>query len=429
MTLAKWDMYRMPWSMNDNPIGWLETTDKCNILCLGCYRQEIAGHKPLEALKEDIRFFKHWRNCYNVSIAGGEPLLHPDIAEVVAYVKEVGMRPLLLTNGRKLDRDILIELKKAGLMGVSLHIDKMQKRQPEWNHKTEVELNELRQHYVDMISDVGGLYINVGMTVYQSNVAEVPEVIKWGNRNIDKVDGMVFITFRAAPVDLGVEYVKPDGTPVEATELSYSAGEGVMEDTGLTSEDVWRTLRTACPHYDASAYLGGTANHASVKWLLGVQIGQRGAMYGSLGPKTMEAAQVTHHWSKGTYLTYLPENRCSPLIALMGLFDPKVGAINRAYLAGLLRHPLRLFQPMYMQSIGIIQAPDIMEDGRTDMCDSCPDMTVYDGHLINSCRMDEWRLYGSYLIPQTKRGERQPDEELLGDAAFKVESGVTQPVK
>ena len=45
----------------------------------------------------------------------------------------------------------------------------------------------------------------------------------------------------------------------------------------------------------------------------------------------------------------------------------------------------------------IIQAPDMLPDGRADMCDSCPDMTVYDGKLINSCRMDEYRLFGGFL--------------------------------
>ncbi len=29
------------------------------------------------------------------------------------------------------------------------------------------------------------------------------------------------------------------------------------------------------------------------------------------------------------------------------------------------------------------------------MCDSCPDMTYYNGKLINSCRMDEYRLFGT----------------------------------
>jgi len=408
MKLAKQEMYRMPWSMNDNPIGWLETTDRCNIACLGCYRQEIAGHKPLEEVKEDIRFFKEWRNCYNISIAGGEPLLHPDIVEIVAYTHELGMKPLLLTNGRKLTRETLVELKKVGLLGVALHIDKMQMRQPEWNHKTEAELNELRQHYVDLVYDVGGLYCNCGMTVYRSNVAEIPDVVRWANQNIHKVHGLVFITFRAAPVDQGVEYIKPDGSPANAIELSYTAGEAVMEDTGLTSEDVWRAIRSQYPHYDASAYLGGTANHASIKWLLGVQIGSRGAMYGSLGPRTMELAQIYYHWAHGTYLTYLAKNGFGLLSFLAGLVDPQVRAAFGARLRDALRHPARLFQPTYMQSVGIIQAPDLMTDGRTDMCDSCPDMTVYNGSLINSCRMDEWRLFGSYLIPKMESQNAEP---------------------
>ena len=38
MTLDKRNLYRLPWSMNDNPIAWLEITDTCNIHCEGCYR-------------------------------------------------------------------------------------------------------------------------------------------------------------------------------------------------------------------------------------------------------------------------------------------------------------------------------------------------------------------------------------------------------
>jgi hypothetical protein len=59
--------------------------------------------------------------------------------------------------------------------------------------------------------------------------------------------------------------------------------------------------------------------------------------------------------------------------------------------------PGTAFQQIYLQSIGIIQAPDMQSDGRFDMCDSCPDMTVWDGKLINSCRMDEYRLFGGMV--------------------------------
>ena len=71
-----------------------------------------------------------------------------------------------------------------------------------------------------------------------------------------------------------------------------------------------------------------------------------------------------------------------------------------------MRHPGRLFDGVYVQSIGIIQAPDLLPDGRADMCDSCPDMTVYDGKLINSCRMDEYRLFGGFLsVVETSQQE------------------------
>ncbi len=35
--LDKRNCYRLPWSLNDNPIAWIEITDICNIHCEGCY--------------------------------------------------------------------------------------------------------------------------------------------------------------------------------------------------------------------------------------------------------------------------------------------------------------------------------------------------------------------------------------------------------
>ena len=42
----------------------------------------------------------------------------------------------------------------------------------------------------------------------------------------------------------------------------------------------------------------------------------------------------------------------------------------------------------------IIQPVDITEDGRQSMCDGCPDITVWDGKLVWSCRMEEQLKYG-----------------------------------
>ncbi|MCZ7544801.1 MAG: radical SAM protein [Anaerolineae bacterium] len=114
----KRNMYRLPWSMNDNPIGWLEITDRCNIYCKGCYRQQLVGHFPIEQIKDDILFLKEYRNCDNISIAGGEPLVHPQILEIVSFIREHGMKPLILTNGVRLNNNIGLarELKAAGAL-------------------------------------------------------------------------------------------------------------------------------------------------------------------------------------------------------------------------------------------------------------------------------------------------------------------------
>ncbi|MCL6099711.1 MAG: radical SAM protein, partial [Bacteroidetes bacterium] len=33
------DLYRLPWTLADNAISWLEPTSMCNLSCDGCYRE------------------------------------------------------------------------------------------------------------------------------------------------------------------------------------------------------------------------------------------------------------------------------------------------------------------------------------------------------------------------------------------------------
>jgi len=132
-------------------------------------------------------------------------------------------------------------------------------------------------------------------------------------------------------------------------------------------------------------------------------------MYGSIGPKTMELAQAGHHFFKGRYLAYLNQSNVGGKVFWLSAIDANVRAAYRRYLGDLLRHPQRVFDSVYIQSIGIIQGPDIMPDGTADMCDSCPDMTVWNGDLINSCRMDEYRLFGGFVtVVNRADAERVP---------------------
>ena len=404
--LDKRNLYRLPWSMNDNPIAWLEVSDLCNMHCEGCYRQALTGHKPLDQIKEEILFFKRWRNPDNVSIAGGEPLIHPQILDIVAFIAENGMKPIVLTNALALTPQSLRELKKAGLAGLTIHIDSHQSR-PHWKGKTEAELNELRQHYADMVAAEGRVYVVFNSTVYPATFHEIPDVVRWGQANIDCVHGLVFITYRTATTDVNIAY-DPNKQQVDLGQLSY-AGQR-FDEKFVTSPEVYQIIKDHCPEYDAAAYLGGTILHTSYKWLTGVLVGSRKKVYGSVGKKTMEILQIAHHMLTGTYLAYPSCAKFSAKAFLLSPWDKALRHIYRKWLKDIIRHPGRLFYGLYIQSITIIQAPDLLPDGRADMCDSCPDMTVYDGQLINSCRMDEYRLFGGFLSV-VQRPQKEAVEE------------------
>ncbi len=409
--IDKRDLYRLPWSMNDNAIAWLEVTDICNLYCEGCYRQRITGHKTLEQLKEEVLFFKRWRNPDNVSIAGGEPLIYPHIVELVAFIKENKMKPIVLTNAMALTPELLKELKKAGLAGFTIHIDSHQNR-PNWKGKTEKELNALRQSCAEMVAKEKDLYVIFNATVYPSSYHEIPDILHWGQANIDKVHGLVFITYRTATTDTSVAL---DNTKqaVDFSKLSYVRSS--FDEKFVTGPEVVQIIKENCPEYEPSAYLGGTLRHDSFKWTAGALISSKRKVFGSVGKRTMELAQTTHHFFTGTYLAYLSQANIGRKIFMLSMLDKVVGKASRNYWSNVFRRPASLFDSVYVQSIGIIQAPDVQPNGQADMCDSCPDMTYFDGKLINSCRMDEYRLFGGFLTVMDKDKVSTPEPVVTAD--------------
>jgi hypothetical protein len=88
--------------------------------------------------------------------------------------------------------------------------------------------------------------------------------------------------------------------------------------------------------------------------------------------------------------------------------------IGKRYLGALGNHELSIKDKLHMQAFTIIQPVDMMPDGRTDMCDGCPDMTVHDGQLYWSCRLEEIKSYGcfAHAVPQ---GCQKPIQPTLSD--------------
>lgn len=398
----KSNLYRLPWSTTDNPIGWVEITDICNIHCKGCYRMILGeGHKSLEKVKEEILFLKKMRNCDGISLAGGEPILHPSLVEIIQFITDNKMKSLVLTNGYALSEDLVRQLKKAGLTGLSFHIDSTQLR-PEFKKQKiehESDMNELRLKCAQLVKKIGGLYAHFGITVTRKNLSEVPAFIQWGIENFSVVSGISLITYRGLAAMEGVEYYDNDGKKIDITteSLGYVVPESELSNANVSSKDVYEVLKTHFPEYDATAYLGGTIDHTSFKWLIGnLIVTKKGKLLGAYGKKTIEWAQTFYHLMYGKYLVY-PRVKMGKKLFFMMFFDKQVRKAFWRYLGHILKNPLRVFQPVKAIGIGVIQAPDVLPDGRIDMCDDCPDMCFFEGKLVNSCRLDECRKFGCLL--------------------------------
>jgi hypothetical protein len=392
-------LYRLPWSLPDNAISWLEPTAACNLYCEGCYRtNEPKSHKPLDEVAEDLDLFMRLRKADGISVAGGDPLCHPEVAEIIAMIAERGLKPILNTNGLALSRELLTEMKRAGLWGLTLHIDSKQTR-PHWRGKSEVELNELRLEYAQLVAEVGGLSCAFNSTVYEDTLESVPDVVAWGAQHIDIVHVLVFIAFRAALINGDFDYYVR-GERIELDDIRYVADGQPRVD--ILSTDILATIQDRFPGFRPCAYLNGTEKPDSFKWLLTGRLGTKGRVHGYVGPRFMELAQVSHHLRHGRYLAYSSprvHRRGRSMLAAATL-DRGVARAGFAYL----RNPLRLFRRLHYQSVMIIQPIDLLPDGRQNMCDGCPDMTVWDGRLEWSCRLEEPVNLGGFVQTVPKRG-------------------------
>jgi MoaA/NifB/PqqE/SkfB family radical SAM enzyme len=108
----------------DRPlVTHLVITRRCNLSCGYCHEYDkTSAPVPTDALRERIDHLARLDSVF-VTLTGGESLLHPDAAALVAYVRERGMTPFLNTNGYLLTRAWIEALNDAGLYAMQLSVD------------------------------------------------------------------------------------------------------------------------------------------------------------------------------------------------------------------------------------------------------------------------------------------------------------------
>jgi hypothetical protein len=233
----------------------------------------------------------------------------------------------------------------------------------------------------------------------------VPDVVSWAARNIDRVSTIVFIMYRAAQKE-GFDYFA-NGKKADMAKLVYTID--APRKTDIAAPDVVAQIRRSDPLYEPCAYLNGTFDPESFKWLVGLRVGTPQRIHGYASARMMELTQSGHHVLTGRYMSYAPPIMMASgrsALATTWAVDPGMRRAAGAWLRSMVRHPIDAMSKQHFQAIVCIQPIDLLEDGRDNMCDGCPDITIHEGKLVWSCRLEEYRQFGTLLTtaPIAKNG-------------------------
>src|SRR5215510_16387972 len=96
---------------------------RCNLDCGYCNEyDDVSKPVPLEEMKRRLDYLADMGTSI-ITISGGEPLMHPELEEVIRHIRKRGMIAGMITNGFLLSKQRIQSLNEAGLEHLQISID------------------------------------------------------------------------------------------------------------------------------------------------------------------------------------------------------------------------------------------------------------------------------------------------------------------
>ena len=159
-------------------LAHLVVTRRCNLTCGYC--NEYDDHSPpvpfhlLDGRLRKLRALRTWMVC----LSGGEPTLHPDLARIVARMRELGFRRRqIITNGYLLTPQLVDALNDAGLTDLQISVDGVKT-----NATTFKVLDKLRGKLL-LLSQRARFEVVVSGVIGSAPPAEALEVVRFARAN------------------------------------------------------------------------------------------------------------------------------------------------------------------------------------------------------------------------------------------------------
>ncbi|OPJ59288.1 putative heme d1 biosynthesis radical SAM protein NirJ2 [Clostridium oryzae] len=109
-------------------VSW-NVTNSCNMYCEHCYRDAKDKAQGELTLAEGKKLLEEIAAAHFkvIIFSGGEPLMRPDIYELIQYASSLKLRPVLGSNGTLISSAVAQRLKSAGACCIGISLDSLDK--------------------------------------------------------------------------------------------------------------------------------------------------------------------------------------------------------------------------------------------------------------------------------------------------------------
>ncbi|MGH9661799.1 MAG: radical SAM protein [Bryobacteraceae bacterium] len=132
---------------------------RCNLACTYCNEyDDFSPPVPLETMRQRIDRLADLGTSA-VSISGGEPLMHPQLDDIIRHIRGRGMMAGMITNGLLLTAERIERLNRAGLEHLQISIDNV--------HPDEVSKKSLKvlDKKLQLLASLAEFHVNINSVV------------------------------------------------------------------------------------------------------------------------------------------------------------------------------------------------------------------------------------------------------------------------
>ena len=214
-------------------VSWM-STNQCNLRCAHCYQDALdatANELTTDEAKTMIASIAD-AGFKMMIFSGGEPLMRPDIYELVAFAREQGLRPVFGSNGTLITPQVAKDLKAAGAMAMGISLDSIDEQKhdefrgvPGAHQATLAGIEACKE---------AGLPFQIHTTVVDWNRDEICAITDFA----EQIGAIAHYIFFLIPVGRG-KYI-------EETSLEVAENELLLRDIMLKSAEVSIEVKPTC---------------------------------------------------------------------------------------------------------------------------------------------------------------------------------------